>query len=112
VAAEPVSGARVLKLEKTCWVASKHHRVHLQDPLPIALFDRACWWRDIALAALDSTARKYREVFSSESVSGISAAVAAGVAVALVLQLREGVDSRLAQAMCDLIEASFGASHA
>jgi hypothetical protein len=82
------------------------------------------------------TARKinYREVFSSESVSGISAAVSAGVAVALigeeslrddfliltpqrgfpwmqesslVLQIREANQTPLTQAMCQLIENPF-----
>ena len=136
--ASPPSSMRVLKRDKTCWVASRQHRVHEREPLPIALFDRACWWRDIALAALESTGREYREVFSSESVAGISAAVASGVAVALVgedalrdefvrltaqqgfpempesvlvLQVREGVDSELSRAMCSLIETSFRASN-
>jgi DNA-binding transcriptional LysR family regulator len=77
---------------------------------------------------------EFREVFSSESVTGISAAVAAGVAVALigeeslrddflllaeeqgfppmpesslVLQVREGADNSLVQAMCGVIENAF-----
>jgi hypothetical protein len=79
------------------------------------------------------TTRKinYREVFSSESVTGISAAVSVGVAVApigeeslrddfqistpqqgfplmpessLVLQIREASQTPLAQAMCQVIE--------
>ena len=133
--ASVIAGTTLLRNEKTFWVASKHHRVHEQNPLPVALFDRDCWWRDSALAALDGTGREYREVFSSESVSGIAAAVAAGVAVALmgedslregfmrltpqqgfpamaesalVLQVREGLDSVLSRALCALIEAGFG----
>ena len=130
-----IPGMTVLRREKTFWVTSRHHRVHEQDPLPVALFDRECWWRDSALAALEQSDLNYREVFSSESVAGISAAVRAGVAVALmgedslsddysllsvqqgfpampesvlVLQLAEGVDSELARAMCALIESAFG----
>jgi DNA-binding transcriptional LysR family regulator len=129
------AGATLLRREKTCWVASRHHRVHEQNPLPVALFDRDCWWRDSALAALDASGRDYREVFSSESVSGIAAAVTAGIAVALmgedslrdnfmrlaaqqgfpamaesalVLQVREGLDSALSRALCELIQTAFG----
>lgn len=129
------AGSTLLRREKTFWVTSRHHRVHEQNPLPVALFDRDCWWRDSALAALSVAGRDYREVFSSESVSGIAAAVSAGVAVALmgedslraefmrlspqqgfpvmaesalVLQVREGLDSTLSRALCALIEAEFG----
>jgi DNA-binding transcriptional LysR family regulator len=48
------------------------------------LFDRACWWRDQALAALDSSEKRYRVVYSSESVTGVLAAISAGVAVGLL----------------------------
>jgi DNA-binding transcriptional LysR family regulator len=74
----------VLRREKTYWVTSTHHLVHQQNPLPVALFDRACWWRDWALEALETSAKPYRVVFTSESVMGISAAISAGVAVGLI----------------------------
>ena len=132
--ASPDPGARVLRRQRTCWVASRHHLVHQQQPLPLALFDRSCWWRDSALQALTTAGIEFREVFSSESVTGISAAVAAGVAVALigeeslrdefllltqeqgfpampesslVLQVREGADNSLVQAMCRVVENAF-----
>jgi DNA-binding transcriptional LysR family regulator len=133
------TGATLLRREKTCWVESRHHPVHQQNPLPVALFDRDCWWRDSALAALAASGRDYREVYSSESVGGIAAAVAAGVAVALmgedslrddfmrltpqqgfpamaesalVLQVREGLDSALSRALCEQIQSAFGAGDA
>lgn len=74
----------LLRREKTYWVTSKYHAIHEQTPVPVALFDRACWWRDRALEALDKTGKTYRVVFSSESVTGISAAISAGVAVGVV----------------------------
>ncbi len=75
---------QLLKKEKTFWVTSKNHDVHEQTPVPIALFDRACWWRDSALTALDKAGKQYHLAFSSESVMGITAAVSAGVAVGVV----------------------------
>jgi len=74
----------LLRKEKTYWVSSKNHSAHEQDPIPIALFDRACWWRDQALEALEQMGRRYRVVYTSESVTGVMAAISAGVAVGLL----------------------------
>lgn len=76
--------ARVLLTERMLWVGSRIHKVYEQDPLPLALFDRACWWRDRALEALDSIGRRYRVVYTSESVAGVAAAIEAGVAVGVL----------------------------
>jgi len=126
---------QLLHRENTCWVTSKYHRAHRQSPLPVALFDRACWWRDRALEALNQAGIDYQVVFSSESVTGISAAVRAGVAVGmvgagslrdefsvlspgdgfppmpdsmLVLESREDIDQTLASAMSHAINEAFG----
>ena len=56
----------------------------IADVVPIALFDRACWWRDAAIAALEKSGRPYRIVFSSQSVAGVTAAVEAGIAIGLL----------------------------
>ncbi|MDC1286681.1 LysR substrate-binding domain-containing protein [Gammaproteobacteria bacterium] len=124
-----------LRTEKAFWVTSKNHNVHLLDPLPVALFDRQCWWRDRALEALRKSGRRFQINFSSESVTGITAAVSAGVAVGmvgenslrdnfrvlsakdgfaplpasiLVLERRQGLDNAVAQAMCRAIRDAFG----
>ena len=97
---------------------------------PVAQFDRACWWRDCALSSIDQSERKYRIVFTSESVTGIAAAVAVGVvgsnsvlpdfrllgaadgfpampASQLVIEYRDGVDTGIADAMGRAIHESF-----
>ncbi len=75
------------------WLSSEHHSVEGRDPLPIAVFDQACAWRDQAMAALDAAGRRHRVVYSSESTSGIVAAVDAGIAVGLLPEasLRPGL---------------------
>lgn len=80
----PAENMQLLRKEKTYWVASKYHSIHKKNPVPVAVFDRACWWRDSALEALDKAGKPYHVVFSSESVTGISAAITAGVAVGVV----------------------------
>ena len=74
----------VLREQRTSWVSSRMHVAHEQDPLPIALFDRACWWRGRALDALTQMNRDFRIVYTGESVAGVSAAVEAGVAIGLL----------------------------
>ena len=77
-------GMLLLRKEKTHWVTAKNHLAHEQEPTPVALFDRACWWRDRALEALEKSGRRYRVVYTSESVLGVMAAISAGVAVGLL----------------------------
>lgn len=91
----PVKGAVVLRKEATHWVTSTKHLVHEQDPVPIALFDRACWWRDTALEALDRSGKRYRVVYTSESVTGVLAAISAGVAVGLLSESSLSDDKRV-----------------
>ena len=80
----PTDPAAVLWSDPTSWVCARHRDLARADPLPVALFDRACWWRDAAMEALDRMGRPYRVVFSSQSVTGVTAAVEAGIAVALL----------------------------
>ena len=131
----PAAGMQALRRERTCWAVAREHAVQAREPLPVAVFDRACWWRDRALEALQRSGRSYRVVFSSESVTGIAAAVAAGVAVGalgenslreefreltprdglpalpdsqLVLQSGPRADASLAAAMGRELTAAFG----
>ncbi len=70
--------------DPTCWVSSAEQDFSTARTLPVALFDHACWWRDAALGSLEARRRPYRIVYSSQSVSGVIAAVDAGIAVGLV----------------------------
>ncbi len=66
------------------WVASRPWRCRDEEPIPLALFDRACAWRDVAIQALEDAGQPYRIVFSSESTAGIKAAIATGLAVGVL----------------------------
>lgn len=82
--AHPEPEADVLQEERTCWMMSRHHDLLFRDPLPIALFDRECWWRDAALEALRAAGHPFRIVYSSQSVAGVAAAIDAGIAIGLL----------------------------
>lgn len=82
--AAPGPNDRVLRQASLVWMCRRDSDLETRDILPVAVFDRACWWRDAALAALDQTGRRYRVVFTSESTVGVRAAVTAGIAVGLL----------------------------
>lgn len=112
-------------------MTSRRHDAHERTPLPVALFDRDCWWRTRATQALDAAGRPYRVVFTSERVGGITAAIRAGIAVGLLgasaldddllvlgdfpamprskLVLDRRADSAAARAMADAIGWTFRA---
>ncbi|WP_170333318.1 LysR family transcriptional regulator [Ruegeria arenilitoris] len=124
-----------LKDEHIVWATSRAHAVHEADPLPVALFDRDCWWRDVAVNALIESGRNYRVVYSSESATGVAAAVRAGVAIGvlnadmltadmvqlttengfpklpaskLVIEYGQNIDFENCGAMADAIRRAFG----
>ncbi len=74
----------LLREEQMHWVTSRAHNLLERDPIPVALFDRACWWRDVALQALEASGRAYRIIYSSESVTGVAAAIEAGIAIGVL----------------------------
>ena len=75
---------RRLHTEQTVWVAGKYWPLEADKPIPLALYDKACWWRDAALSALQQTGKRFRLLMTSESTSGIRAAVTAGLAVGIL----------------------------
>jgi DNA-binding transcriptional LysR family regulator len=89
----PNKNEEMLFEDPTCWVSSTHWNFPAGESLPVALFDHACWWRDAAIASLEAWGKPYRIVYSSQSVSGVIAAVEAGIAVGLLgrSSLRSGL---------------------
>lgn len=80
----PSRHEEVLFEDPTCWMSSAHRDFPEDESLPVALFDHACWWRDAAIASLEACGKPYRIAYSSQSVSGVIAAVEAGIAIGLL----------------------------
>lgn len=75
---------QILRREPIVWVTSECHIAHEEEPLPLALFQKGCFVRDSVLKALDEVGRSYRIAYSSPSLTGIHAAVSAGLAVTAI----------------------------
>ncbi len=91
---EPRERDRVLRKSHLVWMCGRDRDFAGSKTLPVALFDRDCWWRDLALSSLEAVGRRHQVVFTSESPTGVRAAVQAGVAVALLSELEDTKELR------------------
>ena len=76
------TGGRVVHREAVVWATARTGRAHMLDPLPLAVYDEGCSYRQWALEALQREQRACWIAFVSPSMAGIQAAVRAGLAVA------------------------------
>jgi DNA-binding transcriptional LysR family regulator len=67
--------------DEMVWLAAEEGLIGGGDDVPLALFDPPCGFRDAALHALEQAGRRHRIAATSASLSGIRAAVRAGLAV-------------------------------
>lgn len=70
-----------------CWLAAPGFRWSPGTPLPLVLFEPPCTFRRLALEALDRAGLPWRVAFSSPSLSGLWAAVSAGLGVTVRTEL-------------------------
>lgn len=74
--------ARDLFSEPLKWLILDGGRAARQDPLPLAVAEVGCAWRDVALNALQAAGRPYRIAYSSDTSMGQVAALRADLAIA------------------------------
>ncbi len=70
-----------LTREPMVWIGHHAFAVPGTHPLPLAIFPGACTYREAALTALDAGGIDWEIVYESPSLSGLRAAVSAGLAV-------------------------------
>lgn len=85
-ATSDVENTLLLRRDPMAWVTSEQHLQHEECPLPLALFPDECYCRSWAINALESAGISYRIAYTSASMSGLQAAVTAGLAVTVVSQ--------------------------
>jgi DNA-binding transcriptional LysR family regulator len=71
--------------ERLRWVISRRRPVDFRiDPLPLAVFEQGCLYRDRAIHALETAGRSWQIAYTSSSILGIQAAVSAGLGVSIL----------------------------
>ncbi|HUC09556.1 MAG TPA: LysR substrate-binding domain-containing protein [Stellaceae bacterium] len=74
--------------ERLRWVSSRRRPVDLRrDPLPLAVFEQGCLYRDRAIHTLEMAGRAWHVAYTSPSLAGIQAAVAAGLGVGILPEM-------------------------
>ena len=79
--AGPIASGDAFFSEPTVWAASAEFLPDVNVPVPLAVFDRHCWWRDIGSEALEQAGRSWRVACLSESFASIKSSIRAGLAV-------------------------------
>ena len=81
---EGATGGIVVRREPLVWVGSARHDLDQRDPIPLAIFHTGDVFRRSAVEQLETHGRRAKIVVTSPSFAGISAAVDAGIALAVV----------------------------
>jgi DNA-binding transcriptional LysR family regulator len=71
--------------EELHWVTSRKHRIDLDtDPVPLVVGEQGCLYRNRMVHALETAGRPWRIAFWSPNLSGIHAALSAGLGLSLL----------------------------
>lgn len=77
-------GGEPLDTEEIVWVACKFKTWSKSEPVPLAVLDRQCYWRDLPKKTLDAAGRSHTVAFQSGSFTSLQAALRAGLAVGVL----------------------------
>ena len=82
--------------ERVHWVASKTHSRDLgEGSVPLVGFPTGCLYRAGAIHALESAGRGWHMAYTSSNLSGIQAAVAAGMGLSILSEMAIQADHRV-----------------
>lgn len=77
-------GGQTLSKEPIVWTAKKGPIWTLKAPVPLAVLDRPCYWRDLPADVLAAKAQAYNVVFQSSSFTSLKAALRSGLAIGIL----------------------------
>jgi DNA-binding transcriptional LysR family regulator len=80
--------------EQVNWVAGREVQ-SIEDPVPLVVYPQGCIYRNRIVHALESSSRRWRVAFASQSLVGIQAAVSAGLGISLLPASAMLTDHRL-----------------
>jgi DNA-binding transcriptional LysR family regulator len=82
--------------ERLHWVTSQRHPIDFErDPLPLAVAEQGCLYRNRMIHAVESAGRAWHIAYMSPNLSGIQAAVSAGLGVSILSEVAILPDHRV-----------------
>lgn len=73
-----------LSAERSVWACGLSYTLDPDAPLPLAILDRECWWREMPSKALEAAGRDWKASCRSSSFSSLRAAIRAGLGVGVL----------------------------
>jgi DNA-binding transcriptional LysR family regulator len=70
-----------LRTDKMLWLGGPEFTLEPEEPVPLIVFEPPCSFREAAISSLNKSGRKWEIVFTSPSLSGLKAAIEAGLGV-------------------------------
>lgn len=67
--------------DQLVWITSSKSLVHESDPVPLAVYNRGCIYRNLAIKSLQGAHKNYRIAYTSHNTTGILSAVRSGLAI-------------------------------
>jgi DNA-binding transcriptional LysR family regulator len=79
-------GANALAIwpERLHWITSRREAVDTRGSVPLAVYEQGCLYRNRAIHALEAAGRTWHIAYTSPNLSGIQAAVSAGLGVSIL----------------------------
>ena len=85
--------------ESLQWVTSRKHPVDLsRKPVPLAVAEHGCLYRDSLIHALEAAGRTWHIAYTSSNLPGIQAAVAVGLGVSILPDVAITAEHRIVDA--------------
>ena len=82
--------------ERLSWVASARHPPGMKGgPVPLAVFQQGCLYRKQAIHELEKQGRDWRIAYCSPNLTGVQAAVSAGLGISILPEIAILPDHRL-----------------
>src|SRR5262245_57776484 len=82
----PVRGGPIVFRDRNVWVTSRTGNVHQRDPLPVAIRTEEDTNTQVMMGSLQAMKRAHRLAVISRSMTGLRAAVTAGLAVSVMMR--------------------------
>lgn len=70
-----------IRTDKMVWLGNADYLLTESDPVPLVVFEPPCGFRDAAISCLNQADREWEIVFTSPSLSGLRAAIEAGLGI-------------------------------
>lgn len=104
---EPGTGAALAAWpERLHWIGGVALRLPTDEPVPLVAFPQGCIYRNRAIHALEAAGRRWRVAYESPNLTGLQAALAGGLGIALLERRCMTADHRIVDVALPAVPAT------